>query len=71
MSSIFGLKHSLRKSLKMDIIFRARISLLALKKTNDNRLWDKCGRGRIRTYGRVTPPSVFKTDAIGHSATLP
>lgn len=31
----------------------------------------KLGRGGIRTPGRITPPSVFKTDAFGHSATLP
>ena len=30
-----------------------------------------CGRGGIRTLGRVAPTSVFKTDALNHSATLP
>ncbi len=29
------------------------------------------GRGRIRTHGPRKGPSVFKTDAFGHSATLP
>ena len=29
------------------------------------------GRGGIRTLGRVAPTSVFKTDALNHSATLP
>jgi hypothetical protein len=29
------------------------------------------GSGEIRTHGGLTPPSVFKTDALDHSATLP
>jgi hypothetical protein len=29
------------------------------------------GRGRIRTHGRLAPTAVFKTAALGHSATLP
>lgn len=29
------------------------------------------GRGGIRTHGRLAPTSVFKTEAINHSATLP
>ena len=29
------------------------------------------GRGGIRTLGRVAPTSVFKTDALNRSATLP
>lgn len=29
------------------------------------------GRGRIRTHGPREGPPVFKTGAIGHSATLP
>ncbi len=31
----------------------------------------KYGRGGIRTLDRVAPISVFKTDALNHSATLP
>lgn len=31
----------------------------------------KYGRGGIRTLGRVAPTSVFKTDALNRSATLP
>lgn len=31
----------------------------------------KNGRGGIRTLGRVAPTSVFKTDALNRSATLP
>jgi hypothetical protein len=29
------------------------------------------GSGEIRTHGRVTPSSVFKTGALNRSATLP
>ena len=31
----------------------------------------KCGGGEIRTHGPVAQTSVFKTDAIDHSATPP
>lgn len=30
-----------------------------------------CGSGRIRTYGGLTTPTVFKTAALNHSATPP
>ena len=29
------------------------------------------GSGEIRTHGRVSPSSVFKTDGLNHSPTLP
>lgn len=32
---------------------------------------EKNGGGEIRTHGRENPTSVFKTDAINHSATPP
>ena len=32
---------------------------------------EKNGEGGIRTLGRVAPTSVFKTDALNHSATSP
>ena len=32
---------------------------------------EKNGEGEIRTLGRVAPTSVFKTDALNHSATSP
>ena len=37
-----------------------------------NNLWNFCGGGGgIRTHGRLSPTSVFKTGAFNHSATPP